>query len=300
MPRVSVIVPTILSSKFFLLRALKSLVSQSHKPFEIILVFDGIYQETSVINELIKDLEFYPIELKILCTNSRAGGSKARNIGINEAGGEIIMFLDDDDAWHPDKILIQLDAFISDDDLGLHFTGRKIFLSKKIHESVREVIPKYKIYPNILMNNFIGITSSVAIRKEVIKSELFDELLPCRQDYDLWIRLVNNKVKIKHSSEPLTFYTIFDNAKTQVSSRVSSHIFTEKYLLEKYTYILNSLGLIEKLKSISEKKFSVAKAISRSNYALGIFYMLRAFFTYPNLKFLILLVPNFFEFKKTI
>ena len=259
MPRVSVIIPTILSSKFFLLRALKSLVSQSHKPFEIILVFDGIYQETSVINELIKDLEFYPIELKILCTNSRAGGSKARNIGINEASGEIIMFLDDDDAWHPDKILIQLDAFISDDDLGLHFTGRKIFLSKKIHESVREVIPKYKIYPNILMNNFIGITSSVAIRKEVIKSELFDELLPCRQDYDLWIRLVNNKVKIKHSTEPLTFYTIFDNAKTQVSSKVSSHIFTEKYLLEKYTYILNSLGLIEKLKSISEKSFQLPK-----------------------------------------
>ena len=67
--------------------------------------------------------------------------------------------------------------------------------------------------------------------------------------------MVNNKVKIKHSTEPLTFYTIFDNAKTQVSSKVSSHIFTEKYLLEKYTYILNSLGLIEKLKSISEKSF---------------------------------------------
>ena len=63
----------------------------------------------------------------------------------------------------------------------------------------------------IMYKNIVGITSTVAVRKkELIKAGLFDEKMPCRQDYDLWIRMapLGNFHGI---SDPLTTYTVFED-----------------------------------------------------------------------------------------
>ena len=100
------------------------------------------------------------------------------------------MFLDDDDAWRPPKIEVQLATFHSNPGVGLVYTGT-VFVDRA--ERVLDASTDHLSgggWPHILFRNFIGPTSAVAMRRELFdKVGQFDPHLKALQDYDLWIRL---------------------------------------------------------------------------------------------------------------
>jgi len=106
--KVSVVIP-FYNNPLEVIRALKSVASQTHKNTEILLVDDGSKKNTDEIKEYINDKD--TVRLIRLAKNS--GVSAARNRGIAEASGEFIALLDSDDEFTPDKIKTQLTYMIA-------------------------------------------------------------------------------------------------------------------------------------------------------------------------------------------
>ena len=231
--KVSVILPT-LGNKYVLLRAIKSIENQTQKANELIVIFD--VKENSVTEEISKYLKSSKLNTKVIYTLGNKGGAHARNLGIKESKNEILMFIDEDDFWDSKKISSQLSSF-DDEKCILSFTSRKIVNIKNLNKTLRIISVDFygSAFPQIMYRNIVGITSTVAARKDkIIQAGLFDEKMPCRQDYDLWIRM-SMLGNFHGISKPLTSYTVFDDL-SQVSSKYKNHIFAADSFLNIQNY----------------------------------------------------------------
>ena len=105
--KVSVIIPTYHRSQY-IKRAVNSVINQTYKNLEIIIVNDNPpdSNDSQYINFEILDLDK---RIKIVNTQGGIGGGAARNIGVKNASGEFLAFLDDDDIYLPEKIEKQLE-----------------------------------------------------------------------------------------------------------------------------------------------------------------------------------------------
>jgi glycosyltransferase involved in cell wall biosynthesis len=113
MNKVSVIVATY-RRKESLVNALLSLVKQSYPNVEIILVDDNAQEYWNQEVESIKDkiISEFTVDLMYVKNKENVGSAESRNIGIRQASGNFITFLDDDDVYLPDKIARQVDHMI--------------------------------------------------------------------------------------------------------------------------------------------------------------------------------------------
>src|SRR6185436_1915261 len=98
MPLVSVIIPT-LNRPVFLQAALRSVLCQTSKDFEVLVVDDG---STIDVFPILKGLD--DGRIRYFRHESNRGEAAARNTGIRNARGAYVAFLDDDDEWLPEKL----------------------------------------------------------------------------------------------------------------------------------------------------------------------------------------------------
>lgn len=101
---VSVIVPLYNAEKY-IEETMESILNQTYKNIEIVIVDDGSKDRSSSIVKNLK--KKYPEQIKYILQENQ-GVSVARNTGIENASGEYISFLDSDDLWHPTKIEKQI------------------------------------------------------------------------------------------------------------------------------------------------------------------------------------------------
>lgn len=139
MPKVSVVIATYRRTHS-LKRALESLVNQSYKNIEVILIDDNGNTEWNSKIKLIVDnfRKRHPyIPLKYIVNHKNIGSAKTRNVGINASSGEFVTFLDDDDIYLPDKIKKQVismqnsKADYSITDLALYSNSEKLIEVRK-------------------------------------------------------------------------------------------------------------------------------------------------------------------------
>lgn len=105
MVKVSVVIPYY-NSKKTILRALHSVVNQTYRDFEIILINDG---STDNSEQVVNEFTIKNKNIKMININqTNLGPSKARNTGIKIAKGEYVAFLDSDDSWNKNKLEIQM------------------------------------------------------------------------------------------------------------------------------------------------------------------------------------------------
>jgi len=192
---ISVIVPTYNRSAF-LHRALRSIEKQSYAPCEVIVIDDGSSDNTQslVKTEFPKITYLYQQNL---------GVSKARNIGILNAKGQWLAFLDSDDEWLPEKLSKQLALIAKDSSIRICHTeeiwvrhGKRVNPMKKHAKSggwiFHSCLPLCVISP-----------SSVIIHRSIFeKIGVFDETLPACEDYDLWLRITSS-YPVSFINEPL-------------------------------------------------------------------------------------------------
>jgi glycosyltransferase involved in cell wall biosynthesis len=98
---ISVIVP-VYNGDLYLAAAIESILAQNYQPIEILIIDDGLTDNTAKIADRFQQHVRY-----IYQPNS--GAPSARNLGLKMATGEIIAFLDADDIWHEQKLALQLD-----------------------------------------------------------------------------------------------------------------------------------------------------------------------------------------------
>ncbi|MBF0483484.1 MAG: glycosyltransferase family 2 protein [Candidatus Omnitrophica bacterium] len=172
---------------YLLTRAIQSVLKQTYSKFELIIVDNGSSDHTQNIIE-----QFTDKRIKYIRLNSNLGGPAARNIGIKNAQGFLIAFLDDDDEWLPEKIAKQVKLFnTSALNIGIVYTGSIYIKSSNNHvNKTCNINLSGNLYKQLLKGSIIGSVSRVMVKKECFeKTGLFDEELKSCQDWDMWLRI---------------------------------------------------------------------------------------------------------------
>lgn len=197
-PLVSVIIPTHNRANL-LPRSINSVLSQTYKNLECIVVDDGSNDNTHKVVADIKD-----DRLIFLQHDKNKNASVARNTGIKHAKGDLIAFLDDDDEWLPTKLEKQVPLIQSlTPDVGMVYCWMDYY--DKNGKLISEVHPTLRgyIFPNVLDAQRIGGCPTLIVRREVI--DLiggFDESLQRSNDGD-FIRRVCQKYEVDFIPEAL-------------------------------------------------------------------------------------------------
>lgn len=155
------------------------------------------------------------------------GACRARNKGIEEASGEFIAGLDDDDSWHKDRIK-ELVKVYSDDFSAVASDVIMIYPKTEMVWKKNEIID----LDTLLYTNQVG-NQVMARRDRILEIGGFDEELPAAQDYDLWVRLCEAFGPIRNVQKPLqTIY--MDHQSGRITDRSSFDGYLKFYQKHKY------------------------------------------------------------------
>lgn len=196
---VSVVIPVYKAEKFIEL-TIKSVLNQTYKKIEIILVDDcSPDKSANIIFEMTKK---YPI-VKYYKLEKNSGAAIARNKGIDLASGQYLAFLDSDDLWKPTKIEKQV-AFAKQNHAEFVFNAIEMIDEEgNIVKSKRRV--KEKIDYAFLLTNTMIATSTVLL--DISKIGKFQmPLIRSGQDYATWLLLLRNGRYAYGIDEALTQY----------------------------------------------------------------------------------------------
>lgn len=185
-PTVSVVVPTY-NRAHLLGRTIHSVLNQTFKDFELIVVDDGSTDNTEEVVKSFADKRIHYIRQK-----ENRGEAAARNMGIQIARGEYIASHDDDDVWLPQKLEKQIKAFERvSHTVGVVYTGmERIEVDRKIYYPPSKVTQKEgNIHKELLKGCFLG-HPTVLVRKECFEQVgMYDERLSYCVDWDMWLRV---------------------------------------------------------------------------------------------------------------
>lgn len=185
-----------------LLVAVNSVLAQTWKDLEVIVVDDGSSDNTKEILSTINDQRLRYVY------QDNAGACAARNRGITLAQGEYIAFHDSDDVWHTDKLQKQMEVF-KNNDVDLVFCKlRKIFSDDKCILSPSRV-DAGRLVP---VKTLIGIgTQTVVAKRKVFEEFQFDTSFPRLQEFELLYRIIQ-KYSLYCLNEGLVDYYISDDS----------------------------------------------------------------------------------------
>lgn len=219
-------------------KAVGSVLAQTYKNIEIIVVddasTDGTYEYFQ--NPAEEGITYIRIEQE-----DSKGGNHARNLGIEAAKGEFVALLDDDDEWLPEKIEKQVACIAEHPDCD--FAGCGIFYQyetgKRQYMPLEELpegdLSKYIFY------NMPYLSSTMLIRKKaLVDIGMFDEELPCWQDYEMELRLFQ-KAKAVAVREHLVLYRVFRSDKNRLTNKLGLWEDTVEHINKKHEALIKAL-----------------------------------------------------------
>lgn len=204
----------------YLESALRSVMSQTIKPKEIIIIDDCSSKSyASTFDKF--DMELF----EYVRFSERQGANAARNKGVELASGEVIAFLDDDDMWAPTFLEMHLSEYAKGADAvvcGFSILGDSSDLRVNDQETISEDELKKG-------NAFCGMSGFSAL-SSVLKNTPFDINLKNGQDWDLFVRILMNGHVFKNIPAPLFIYRrgttdgITSKAKTMLIAEAQSRL----------------------------------------------------------------------------
>ena len=196
MPKASIIVPAY-NAAATLLQTLDSLLNQTFRDMEIIVVDDGSTDATRRIAEA------YCADPRMrVVRQPNRGPAAARNSGIAVARGRYVGFCDADDTWHPQKLAIHVEHLDADPEVGLSYSA-----ATQVDEDDRPLgqfnTPKLRNISaeHLFKRNPVGTVSTVVARREALedlsyrpycesdRDWVFDEHLRGYEDFECWLRM---------------------------------------------------------------------------------------------------------------
>ncbi len=190
---VSIIIPTYNSSKY-IENCIKSIISQTYKTWEVILVneFDSSDNILKIVEPY---LNYYPI--RVIQNKKRLGRVESRNVGIREAQGEFVAFLDSDDSFLPEKLERQIKFLNENEEFGgcgcqMQMYNGTDFLQTTSWHPVNEEDCKVAL----LFMSPCWVSSMVFRKKYFDKFMLYSTFNTC-EDYDM---LVNSYGKFRFTN----------------------------------------------------------------------------------------------------
>jgi glycosyltransferase involved in cell wall biosynthesis len=275
---VSVVIPT-RNRPELLARALASVVQQTHPPHEIVVVDDA---STVPYAEVLAQFAASPVPVRYERHDTSQGGGATRNDGARLATGDILMFLDDDDTWQPEKIAHQVAILAAQPEVGLVYAGRRVV--NEAGELLYTVTPRKagKLLRDLLQGNCIGTTSSVAMRREVFwEAGGFDPEMPARQDVDLWVR-VARLTQVAFDPEPTVNYLVTSTAGTQITDNAAANEAAAARMFSKYAAEYAALSFWDRRKARASHYLALANNCARARSPKAITYVLCSLLQCPS------------------
>ena len=231
--KLSVLLP-VYNGENYIKKAIDSVLKNSYKNIELIVINDGSKDLTlEILNSIPDD------RLKIF-SKENSGLIDTLNYGINKCNSEIIMRMDSDDLIHPNKIEIQLSAFLKSKSILMGTSGYLIDSSDSICGTINLPTQNKQIIKSMMHFNPSIIHPSVMSYKSVIKKAgFYSDFMKHAEDYDLFLRL-SRYGKLSNLSNKLIYL--------RKGEHNISHNNTEEQILNtqiaKDFYKLNSDNLI--------------------------------------------------------
>lgn len=230
--KISVVIPTY-NRKKYIKRAIDSVIRQSYKSFEIIVIDDG---STDGTYELIK--QSYSSSQISLKKQKNKGVSAARNKGVKLAKGDWIAFLDSDDEWFENKLELQAREIKKSKTFMICHTN-EIWIRNGIRVNQMKKHQKYggAIFKKCLDMCRISPSSVMIHRRIFDEIGLFDEDLIICEDYDLWLR-ISSKYPVLYIDSMLI--KKFGGHEDQLSKNING---IEQFRIQSLEKILKTLPL---------------------------------------------------------
>ncbi len=191
MPKISIQI-CCYNSERYLDEAIQSVLAQSFKDWELIIVNDGSTDGTEAIVK-----KYLGMDLPIIYTyQSNKGFAAARNKALGLSKGKWIAILDHDDLWYPEKLKIQDESITKYPNAKLHFANSEWFTDKG--KIVRNTIRENRFKTGIIFDPYIKLLSegcfidseTALIEKEsLVECGGFNENYAYIVDYDMFLRL---------------------------------------------------------------------------------------------------------------
>ncbi len=217
---ITVCIPTRLDNIAYLSELIESISNQTLLPEVILIVASGRDRDDlqNSINILKKRV---PSNLNFeFIVSSKKGLAQARNIGIDSCKTDILIFSDDDDIWHRDKIKLVGNAINNN-----HPCLIKHYHNLSYGNNIRSMPLKVKPFPNpfsVGYSNLIGGGSSISGSLEVFKAIRFTEYLYC-EDWDFWIRSFLAGINIIQIDKELVTYRVHEKRMTSSFRKVYNY-----------------------------------------------------------------------------
>lgn len=232
---ISIITTTYNYSKYISV-AVCSILNQTYKDFEYIIVDDGSTDQTESVILNIDDLRIRYFKINHL------GRSAALNFALKQARYEIIALMDADDISHPHRIEKEIEKLKNGNQIvfcdSAYFIDNKIVYVNKSPENYLELKSK------ILLHGHLNNSSALFYKKYIMENIGYDESLTAYEDYDLWMRLFTK-------SEFIVLQKPFHFVRLHKESLTTSNQSKKKSVL--YSIQENYFNQINSLLEISQK-----------------------------------------------
>jgi teichuronic acid biosynthesis glycosyltransferase TuaG len=205
-PIVSVIIP-VYNNALYIRKSIDSVLNQSIE-VELIIIDDC---STDNIDEVLGKYKSYN-NIIYLKNNLNIGVAASRNLGVDQAKGKYIAFLDSDDWWAADKLEKQI-TFMEEKKAVISYTGRRLVRSQDTLTNNFIHVPKQVDYNKLLHHNCIS-CSSVILLKNVAKEYPMSHDR-YHEDYINWLMILKKYGKAYGIDEPLLMYRMSNNGKSR-------------------------------------------------------------------------------------
>lgn len=250
-PKVSIITPAYKIAPF-IAETLGSILAQTYRDFEILLINDGS-PDTA---EFEKELAPYMDEIIYLKQDNNGAGA-ARNVAIEHARGEYLAFLDGDDIWLPEFLGSQL-AFLEENGFDMVYCDAQMFGMPSVEG--RRFMETAGSSGEVTLNSVLDfscnvITSgTVARREKVVAAGMFEWEKVRAHDFHLWLRMLKNDARIGYQRKVLLRYRVhLDSLSGNSVQRVQREI-------DVFHRVRNTIELDDTQKRIVEKQLARLEA----------------------------------------
>lgn len=212
---------------------IESVLAQTYMKWEMIIIDDASSDSSmDIVKEYVKN----DSRIKLYSLNRNEGIANARNVGLANAGGRYICFLDSDDMWRSEKLMVQCEL-MKENGWGFSFTSCAVI--DKNHQFVGKIrhVPHFVDYKKLLKGNCIPCLT-VMIDREQINVPMMVNMH--HEDYILWLEILKNYKGAYGIDAVLADYRISDNSISANKIKSAKWTWDIYYKKEKY-------GLIESL-----------------------------------------------------
>jgi glycosyltransferase involved in cell wall biosynthesis len=232
----------------YIRQAIKSILIQTYKDFELLIVDDGSTDNTEEIVKNFSDMRIRYIK------RNHIGRSSALNFGLKNSSNDIIALMDADDISHPERLELQVKNY-SNNSNEVVFTTAAYFKNNKIVFKGESSANHDQIYKKLALHGPYNNATALFNRKLFLENNGYDESIVFGEDHEIWLRL-KNFLEFKQLKNVLYFIRFRDSSLSHDHFSANKNItynFLERYYknLTEHFYISSNEG-VKKIKGWRE------------------------------------------------